>query len=139
MRSWRNLAGLALGLCLALAGCTAHPAPRDGGASGSRPEKARQDAEALALRAVHGAASAQAKALPELRQEPELPAEQAREQRSHERLGPSVRGVGGLVAVALAAFLFLRIDRWTKGKRTAVLALAAVVLAAGGVAAAVLT
>jgi hypothetical protein len=137
MPSRRNLGRFtALALCVALVGCAR--GPRDGGASGRRPDKARKDAEALAVRAVHGAADAQAKALPELRQEPEPPAEHVREQRSQERLGPAVRALSGLVAVALAGFLFLRIDRRTNGALTLWLALGALVLAAGGVAAAIL-
>jgi hypothetical protein len=52
-------------LCVALAGCAAKPAPREGGAPSSKAEKARKDAEALAVGAVNTAATAQAKAVPE--------------------------------------------------------------------------
>ncbi len=63
--SRRNLAVLAaVGLCAAFIGC-ARPGPRDGGAAGGKADKARKDAEALALAAVNGAATAQAKAVPE--------------------------------------------------------------------------
>jgi hypothetical protein len=128
---------LALGLCAVLVGC-ARPGPQDGGASGRRPDKARKDAEALALGAVTSAADAQAKALPAIARKPEPPPEQLREQRALERLPSAVRGLGGLGAVALAAFLFLRLDDRMQRKRTTALALVAGALAAGGVAAAVL-
>jgi hypothetical protein len=68
----------------------------------------------------------------------EVTADQVRELRSRQRLAPVVRLFGGLLAVALSAFLFLRADQWTGGARRVWLALAAVALAAGGVAAAVL-
>jgi hypothetical protein len=68
----------------------------------------------------------------------ELTADQVRELRARARLGPAVRVLGGFLAVALAGFLFLRTDQWTKGALTVWLALAAAALAAGGVAAAVL-
>lgn len=136
--SRRNLARVAaLGLCAVLAGC-ARPGPQDGGASGRRPDKARTDAEALALGAVTGAADAQARAIPAIARKPEPPPEQVREQRAQERLPAAVRRVGGLVAVALAGFVFLRLDDRMQRKRTTVLALVAGALAAGGVAAAVL-
>src|SRR4051812_45064634 len=63
-RSRRNLAlAAALAACAALIGC-ARPGPRAGGATGAKADKARKDAETLALGAVNGAADAQAKALP---------------------------------------------------------------------------
>lgn len=137
MRSSRNLALLAtVALCVVLAGCAR--VPREGGARGRTPDKARKDAETLALNAVTGAADAQAKAIPALYRPPEPHPEQVREQLSHERLPAAVRGLGGLVAVTMAGFLFLRLDQRSKGTLTVWLALAAVVLAAGGVAAAVL-
>jgi hypothetical protein len=68
----------------------------------------------------------------------EVTADQVRELRSRQRLMPALRAFGGLLAVALAAFLFLRVDQWTGGALRVWLALAAVALAAGGVAAAVL-
>ena len=140
MRGSRHLAWFAaIGLCAGLIGCVPK-GPQDGGAGGRRPDKARKDAEIHALSAVHGAADALAKADPALKVERprELPPDQVREQRAQERLPSAVRGLGGLVAVALAGFLFLRLDRRTKGALTVWLALAAIALAAGGVAAAVL-
>ena len=60
------LASVALAF-VALAGCSSKPsAPREGGASGSKADKARKDAEALAVRAVNAGADAQAKAVPEV-------------------------------------------------------------------------
>jgi hypothetical protein len=56
---------LIAGLLTALAaGCNSRPAP--GGASGSKPEAARKQAESLALNAVNGAAEAQVRANPAL-------------------------------------------------------------------------
>jgi hypothetical protein len=277
-RSRRNLALVAALAACALSGC-ARSGPRDGGAPGAKADKARKEAEALALSAVNGAANAQAKALPEAAvqrdltwlggrvsidrktwhvtvgsgksakaapdanaaaeppRKPRLPvrpgspvvlsekvastlpypteeeaeedaleqaraaverklgeldppirhtpsvgeakaefvradsrtlrhpdanekaalahagvtaelvyveydvevtADQVRELRSRQRLVPALRGFGGLLAVALAAFLFLRVDQWTGGALRVWLALGAVALAAGGVAAAVL-
>jgi hypothetical protein len=67
MRVSRNAIGLvAVALCVALAGC-ARPQPREGGSTASKAEKARKDAESLALSAVNSAATAQAKAVPEAR------------------------------------------------------------------------
>jgi len=126
-----------IGLCAAV-GCARKPTSTDGGAAGWRADKARESAEALALGSVNAAAEAQAKAVPELYRKPEPPAEQVREQRAAERLPVAVRGAGGVVAVALSAFLFLRASRRASGARTAGLALLSVTLAAGGVAAAVL-
>lgn len=67
----------------------------------------------------------------------EVTAEQVRELRTQERLGGAVRCFAGLAGLALAGFLFLRLDEWTKGYLTSWLAFAAAALA-GGVAAAVL-
>ncbi len=55
----------AVALCVALVGCSSKTPPREGGASGSKAEKARKDAEALAVGAVKGAAEVQARAVPE--------------------------------------------------------------------------
>jgi hypothetical protein len=128
----RILAPLVL---VALTGCARQPPASGGGAGGWRADRARQGAEAVALNAFAGAAEAQAKAVPELRREPKPSAEQVREQLTAERLPAAVRGVGGFAAVAFGAFLFLRFGR---GARAVWLALLGVVLAAGGVAAAVL-
>lgn len=67
--------------------------------------------------------------------EVEVTAEQVRELRSQERSWAALRVLGILVAVALAGFLFLRADEWTKGYLTSWLALAAAVLAGGAAAA----
>jgi hypothetical protein len=121
-------------LC-ALVGCARQAPPTDGGAGGWRADRGRQGAEAVALAAFAGAAEAQARAVPGLYREPKPTAEQVREQRAAERLPAAARGVGGFAAAALGAFLFLRFGR---GPRAVWLALLAVALAAGGVAAAVL-
>jgi hypothetical protein len=65
----------------------------------------------------------------------EVTAEQVRELRSQERSWAALRVLGILVAVALAGFLFLRADEWTKGYLTSWLALAAAALAGGAAAA----
>jgi hypothetical protein len=65
----------------------------------------------------------------------EVTAEQVRELRSQDRSWAALRVLGILVAIALAGFLFLRIDEWTKGYLTSWLALGAVVLAGGAAAA----
>jgi hypothetical protein len=64
----RNLIRLAaVGLCLALPACSGKPsAPPPGGATGSKAEKARRDAEALATDCIDGAATSQVRAAPEL-------------------------------------------------------------------------
>ncbi len=67
--------------------------------------------------------------------EVEVTADQVRELRSQERAGGALRIVGMLAAVALAGFLFLRADEWTKGYLTSWLALGAVALAGGAAAA----
>lgn len=65
----------------------------------------------------------------------EVTADQVRELRTRGRVVVALRLVGAVAGVALAAFLFLRLDEWTKGYLTSWLAFAAVALA-GGVAAA---
>jgi hypothetical protein len=67
----------------------------------------------------------------------EVTADQVRELRAQARVSAGLRVVGLVLAVALAGFLFLRADEWTKGYLTRWLALAAVTLG-GGVAAALL-
>lgn len=66
----------------------------------------------------------------------EVTADQVRELRSQERVAGGLRVLGVLVAVALAGFLFLRADEWTRGYLTSWLALGAVALAGGAAAAA---
>lgn len=62
----RNLIRLAaVGLCFALAACS-RSAPPPGGATGSKAERARRAAEALAMQSVDGAATSQVRAVPEL-------------------------------------------------------------------------
>ena len=61
LRAW--MVGLACGLCLRPGAPAESPPP--GGSSGSKADKARKDAEALALNAVNAGATAQAKAVPE--------------------------------------------------------------------------
>jgi hypothetical protein len=61
-------------------------------------------------------------------------AEQVRELRSQERVASGMRVLGIVVAVALAGFLFLRADEWTKGYLTHWLALGAALLAGGAAA-----
>lgn len=65
----------------------------------------------------------------------EVSAEQVRELRSQDRVSSVMRVVGGLFALALFGFLFLRADEWTKGYLTSWLAIGAVVLAGGAAAA----
>jgi hypothetical protein len=65
----------------------------------------------------------------------EVTAEQVREIRSRDRVLFALRVLGGLSTLALAGFLFLRADEWTKGYLTSWLALAAVTLAGGAAAA----
>jgi hypothetical protein len=65
----------------------------------------------------------------------EVTANQVRELRSQDRVSAALRVLGVLFALALAAFLFLRADEWTKGYLTSWLALAAVTLAGGAAAA----
>lgn len=255
----RRVVALCVALCVALAGCNSKSAPREGGAAGGKADKARKDAEALALSAVNGGADAQAVAVPEaavrrtgggpfnvvlgptktgavakgppapktsprpgapavvrervvsalpaateaeaeddalaqardlveqklaaldppVRHKPsigevraefvrkdsrtvrgpdarekailaegdlvgnfvfveydvEVTADQVRELRAQERVAGGLRVLGVLTAVALAGFLFLRADEWTRGYLTSWLALGAVALAAGTAAA----
>lgn len=65
----------------------------------------------------------------------ELTAEQVRELRTRDRVGDGLRGLGVVTAVALAGFLFLRLDEWTKGYLTSWLALGAAALGGGVIAA----
>ncbi|MBP3958078.1 hypothetical protein J8F10_22725 [Gemmata sp. G18] len=65
----------------------------------------------------------------------EVTAEQVRELRAQERVGAGVRIIGALMAVALAGFMFLRADEWTRGYLTSWLALGAAILAGGAAAA----
>jgi hypothetical protein len=67
----------------------------------------------------------------------EVTADQVRELRSQERVSAGLRVLGVVMVVALAGFLFLRADEWTKGYLTSWLALGAATLA-GGVAAALI-
>jgi hypothetical protein len=64
--------------------------------------------------------------------------DQVREMRSQDRVVTALRAMGGLAAAALAAFLFLRLDEWTRGYLTSWLGAGAAVLVAVVVAAAVL-
>jgi hypothetical protein len=66
----------------------------------------------------------------------EVTGSQVRQLRTRDRLAQTLRVLGAVVAVALAGFLFLRADEWTRGHLTRWLAVAAVLL--GGGAAAVL-
>jgi hypothetical protein len=65
----------------------------------------------------------------------ELTADQVRELRTRDRVADGMRGLGVITAVALAGFLFLRLDEWTKGYLTSWLALGAAALGGGVVAA----
>jgi len=67
--------------------------------------------------------------------EVEVSADQVRELRTHNRVAESLVVVAGLTALALAGFLFLRLDEWSKGYLTRWLAIGAVALAAGAAAA----
>ncbi len=65
--AWRNILRLSVvGLCFALAACSSKPTPRPGGATGSKAEEARREAEKLAIDSVNGGATAQAETLPQL-------------------------------------------------------------------------
>src|SRR5207237_10596346 len=61
-------------------------------------------------------------------------AEQVRELRTQDRVLLGLKVFAGVAAAALAGFLFLRIDEWTKGYLTSWLAVAAVALAGGAAA-----
>ncbi len=65
----------------------------------------------------------------------DLTAEQIRELHTRERAAMLFKGLLGFTCIALAGFLFLRADEWTKGYLTHWLACGAVVLAGGAVAA----
>lgn len=65
--------------------------------------------------------------------EVELSPHQVREIRTRDRVADTLRVLGVLTAGALAAFLFLRLDEWTRGYLTRWLAIGAVALAAGAV------
>jgi hypothetical protein len=65
----------------------------------------------------------------------EVTADQIRELRTRNRVADSLRGLGGLLAVSLAGFFFLRLDEWSKGYLTSWLALAAAALGGGIIAA----
>ncbi|MDB5313775.1 MAG: hypothetical protein JWO38_7977 [Gemmataceae bacterium] len=68
----------------------------------------------------------------------EVSAEQVRELRTRDRLVSALRVFGVVTAIALAGFLFLRLDEWTKGYLTSWLALGAAALGGGVVAALVI-
>jgi hypothetical protein len=68
----------------------------------------------------------------------EVTADQVRELRTQDRVSDALRVLGGLAAVALAGFLFLRADEYTKGYLTSWLAFIAIALAGGAAAALVL-
>jgi len=65
----------------------------------------------------------------------EVTADQARHLRTRDRVGDALRLFGVFSVAALAGFLFLRADDWTKGYLTRWLAMAAVLLAGGTAAA----
>jgi hypothetical protein len=65
----------------------------------------------------------------------EVTADQVRELRSQDRVSAGLRVLGGLFALVVAGFLFLRADEWTKGYLTSWLALGAVTLAGAAAAA----
>jgi hypothetical protein len=65
----------------------------------------------------------------------EVTADQVRHLRSRDRISDSLRVLGAVTALALAGFLFLRADEWTKGYLTRWLAMGAVLFASGAAAA----
>jgi hypothetical protein len=65
----------------------------------------------------------------------EVTADQIRDLRTRDRITLAFRVFAGLTCVAMACFLFLRADEWTKGYLTHWLAFAAVALAGGAAAA----
>lgn len=65
----------------------------------------------------------------------EVSTDQLRELRTRDRLSDSLRVLATLSAITLAGFLFLRLDEWTRGHLTRVIAIGATVLAAGAAAA----
>jgi len=62
-----------IGLCVALSGCNSQPSAPIGGSSSSKADKARKDAEALAVNSVIAGAEAQAKAVPALAKNRDVP------------------------------------------------------------------
>ncbi|MDY3556419.1 hypothetical protein R5W24_005584 [Gemmata sp. JC717] len=68
----------------------------------------------------------------------EVTADQVRELRTQERVAGGLRVLGSLTAIALAGFLFLRADEWTRGYLTSWLAIGAATLAVAAAAALVL-
>jgi hypothetical protein len=67
----------------------------------------------------------------------EVTADQVRELRTRNRVADGLRGLGVISAIALAGFLFLRLDEWSKGYLTRLLALGAAALGGGVIAAVV--
>jgi hypothetical protein len=65
----------------------------------------------------------------------EVTPDQVRHLRTRDRIGDALRVFGAVAVVALAGFLFLRADEWTKGYLTRWLAMGAVLLAGGAAAA----
>ena len=65
----------------------------------------------------------------------EVTSDQVRHLRTRDRIGDTLRILGVVAAMALAGFLFLRADEWTKGYLTRWLAMGAVLLAGGAAAA----
>lgn len=65
----------------------------------------------------------------------EVTADQVRHLRTRDRVDDALRVFGAFSAMALAGFLFLRADEWTKGYLTRWLAMGAVLLAGGAAAA----
>jgi hypothetical protein len=65
----------------------------------------------------------------------EVTADQIRELRTKDRVTTTLRAFSGLIFIALAGFLFLRADDWTKGYLTRWLACTAVILVGGAAAA----
>ena len=61
----------------------------------------------------------------------EMTADQVRELRIQDRVGSTLRLFGVVIAVAMAGFLFLRLDEWSKGYLTSWLAVIAVALVGG--------
>jgi len=65
----------------------------------------------------------------------EVTADQVRHLRTRDRVGDALRVFAALAVFAVAGFLFLRADEWTKGYLTRWLAMGAVLLAGGAAAA----
>lgn len=111
----RNLA--AVGLCAALAGCARAPVSTDGGPAGRVPERARTNAESLAVSGVTSAAEHVAKVEPQLYVPPNPPAEVVREGRAAERLEPTAWAFAAVAALLLTVYLVLRLTRGAGGAR----------------------